>query len=161
MIGRDPEIRQVIQILSRRLKNNPVIVGEPGVGKTAIVEGLAQRIATGAVPDILLDHVVVALDLGSLVAGTKFRGEFEERFKKLLDEVSDAGNVLLFIDELHMLMGTGGKEGGTDASNLLKPALSRGEFRCIGSTTLAEYRKYIEKDSAFSRRFQRVNAAEP
>jgi len=161
VIGRDPEVRQVIQVLCRRLKNNPVIVGEPGVGKTAIVEALAQRIAEDSVPENLLGHVVVALDLGSMIAGTKFRGEFEERLKKVLAEVSDAGNVLLFIDELHMMVGAGASEGGTDASNLLKPALSRGEFRCIGATTLSEYRKHIEKDSALSRRFQLVLSDEP
>ena len=161
VVGREAELRQVIQVLSRRLKNNPVIVGEPGVGKTAVVEGLAQRIAEGLVPNNLRDHLVVALDVGSLLAGTKFRGEFEERFKKLLGEVSDAGNILLFVDEIHMLVGAGGQEGGTDASNLLKPALSRGEIRCIGSTTLREYRKRIEKDSALSRRFQLVLIDEP
>ncbi len=161
VIGRDPEIRQVIQVLSRRMKNNPVLVGEPGVGKTAIIEGLAQRIVQGRVPDQLKDHLVASLDLGALLAGTKFRGEFEERLKRVLDEVSDAGNVILFVDEMHMLMGAGGTEGGTDASNLLKPALSRGELRCIGSTTLNEYRKRIEKDAAFSRRFQLVSVEEP
>ena len=128
VIGRDAEIRQVIQVLSRHLKNNPIIVGEPGVGKTAIVEGLAQRIVGGHVPDNLTDHVVLALDLGLLVAGSKFRGEFEERMKKVLSEVSEAGNVILFIDEIHMLVGTGNQEGGTDASNLLKPALARASF---------------------------------
>ena len=161
VIGRDSEIRQLIQILSRRLKNNPVIVGEPGVGKTALVEGLAQRIAFAAVPDNLMDHAVLALDLGALVAGTKLRGEFEERMKNILREVAEAGNVLLFIDELHMLVGTGSTQGSTDAANLLKPALSRGELRCIGSTTLAEYRKHIERDSALSRRFQLVLVEEP
>ncbi len=161
VIGREAEIRQIIQVLSRRLKNNPVIVGEPGVGKTALVEGLAQRIVQGLVPNNLADHLVVALDVGGLLAGTKFRGEFEERLKKLLTEVSDAGNVLLFIDEIHMLVGAGGTEGGTDASNLIKPALSRGEIRCIGSTTLDEYRKRIEKDAALSRRFQLVQVHEP
>ena len=161
VIGRDPEIRQMIQVLSRRLKNNPVLVGEPGVGKTAIVEGLAQRIVEGRVPDNLVDHVVVALDIGALLAGTKFRGEFEERLKRVLTEVAEAGNVVLFIDELHMMMGAGGAEGGTDASNLLKPALSRGDLRCVGSTTLTEYRKRIEKDAAFTRRFQLVMVEEP
>ena len=161
VIGRDQEIRQIIQVLSRRLKNNPVIVGEPGVGKTAIVEGLAQRIVEGRVPDNLTDHVVVALDIGSLLAGTKFRGEFEERLKRVLAEIEEAGNVVLFIDELHMMMGAGSAEGGTDASNLLKPALSRGELRCVGSTTITEYRKRIEKDAAFSRRFQLVMVEEP
>jgi ATP-dependent Clp protease ATP-binding subunit ClpB len=161
VIGRDLEIRQMVQVLSRRLKNNPVLVGEPGVGKTAIVEGLAQRIVEGRVPDNLTDHVVVALDIGALLAGTKFRGEFEERLKRVLSEVAEAGNVVLFIDELHMMMGAGGSEGGTDASNLLKPALSRGDLRCVGSTTLTEYRKRIEKDAAFTRRFQLVMVEEP
>jgi ATP-dependent Clp protease ATP-binding subunit ClpB len=161
VIGRDSEIRQVIQVLSRRMKNNPVLVGEPGVGKTAIAEGLAARIVQGRVPDEMRDHLVVSLDLGALLAGTKFRGEFEERLKRVLDEISEAGNILLFIDEMHMLMGAGGSEGGTDASNLLKPALSRGELRCIGSTTVSEYRKHIEKDAAFSRRFQLVSVEEP
>jgi ATP-dependent Clp protease ATP-binding subunit ClpB len=161
VIGRDGEIRQVVQVLSRRMKNNPVLVGEPGVGKTAVIEGLAQRIVQGRVPDELKDHLVVSLDLGALLAGTKFRGEFEERLKRVLDDVTEAGNVVLFIDEMHMLMGAGGAEGGTDASNLLKPALSRGELRVIGSTTLTEYRKRIEKDAAFSRRFQLVTVDEP
>lgn len=161
VIGRESEIRQVIQILSRRLKNNPVIVGEPGVGKTAVVEGLALKITHDEVPDSLKGHIVLALDLGQLIAGAKFRGEFEERLKKVLGEVSDAGNVLLFIDELHMMVGAGGKEGGSDASNLIKPALSRGDFRCIGATTLNEYRKHIQKDSALTRRFQMVDVAEP
>ncbi len=161
VIGRDSEIRQVIQVLSRRMKNNPVLVGEPGVGKTAIAEGLAARIVQGRVPDEMRDHLVVSLDLGALLAGTKFRGEFEERLKRVLDEIAEAGNVILFIDEMHMLMGAGGTEGGTDASNLLKPALSRGELRCIGSTTVSEYRKRIEKDAAFSRRFQLVSIEEP
>ena len=161
VIGRDPEIRQIVQVLSRRLKSNPVLVGEPGVGKTAVVEGLAQWIVEGRVPDNLADHVVVALDIGALLAGTKFRGEFEERLRRVLSDVAEAGNVVLFIDELHMMMGAGGSEGGTDASNLLKPALSRGELRCVGSTTLAEYRKRIEKDAAFTRRFQLVMVEEP
>ena len=161
VIGRDQEIRQLVQVLSRRLKNNPVLVGEPGVGKTAIVEGLAQRIVEGRVPDSLTDHFLVSLDIGTLIAGTKFRGEFEERLKRVLSEVTEAGNVILFIDELHMMMGAGGAEGGTDASNLLKPALSRGELRCVGSTTLSEYRKRIEKDAAFVRRFQLVLVDEP
>ncbi len=161
VIGRDAELRQVIQVLSRRLKNNPVLVGEPGVGKTAVVEGLAARIVQGRVPDTLAEHVVFSLDVGALLAGTKFRGEFEERFKRVLTEVADAGNVILFIDELHTLMGAGGAEGSTDASNLIKPALSRGELRVIGSTTVSEYRKHIEKDAAFSRRFQLVMIDEP
>ena len=161
VLGRDQEIRQVIQILSRRQKNNPVLVGEPGVGKTAIAEGLAQRIVQGRVPDGLAGHLVMSLDLGALLAGTKFRGEFEERLKRVLTEIAEAENVILFIDELHMLMGAGKADGGADAANLLKPALSRGELRCIGSTTLSEYRKYIEKDPAFSRRFQLVLVEEP
>ena len=161
VIGRDSEIRQVIQILSRRLKNNPVIVGEPGVGKTAVVEGLAVKIVNDEVPENLKGHFVLSLDMGQLIAGAKYRGEFEERLKKVLEECSDAGNVLLFIDELHMMVGAGGKEGGSDASNLIKPALSRGDFRCVGATTLTEYRKYIQKDSALTRRFQMVDVAEP
>ena len=161
VIGRDAEIRQVIQVLSRRLKNNPVVIGEPGVGKTAIIEGLAQRIESGSVPDNIAGQVVLCLDLGLLLAGARYRGEFEERLKSVLKEVSDAGNVILFIDELHTLVGAGGKEGGTDAVGLLKPALSRGDFRCVGATTLDEYRKHIEKDPALTRRFQHVLVEEP
>ncbi|HVY62167.1 MAG TPA: AAA family ATPase, partial [Planctomycetota bacterium] len=161
VLSRDKEIREAMQILSRRLKNNPIIIGEPGVGKTAIIEGLAQRIVLGDVPSNLKDHAIYALDMGMLVAGTKFRGEFEERFKGLLDEVMNAGNVLLFIDEIHMLIGAGGQEGAMDASNLLKPALSRGQLRCIGATTMNEYRKKIEPDNALVRRFQPVIAEEP
>ena len=161
ILGRDSEIRQVIQILSRRLKNNPVVVGEPGVGKTAIIEGLAQRIADGAVPDTLKDHRVLALDLGQLIAGARFRGEFEQRLKSVLGEIASAGNILLFIDEIHMIVGAGAAEGAADASNLLKPALSRGEFRCIGASTTTEYRKSIENDMALSRRFQVVQVDEP
>jgi ATP-dependent Clp protease ATP-binding subunit ClpB len=161
VIGREPEIRQVIQVLSRRLKNNPLLVGEPGVGKTAVIEGLAQRIAAGRVPEALQDHRVLSLDLGSLLAGTRYRGQFEERLKGLLAELRDAGNAILFIDEIHGVIGAGGAEGGTDAANLLKPALSRGELRCIGATTVAEHRKRIEKDAALSRRFQVITVDEP
>lgn len=161
IIGRENEINRVIQILSRRTKNNPCLVGDPGVGKTAIAEGLAQNIASGNVPEVLKDKRVVALDLASMVAGTKYRGEFEERIKSTINEVTKAGNVILFIDELHTIIGAGGSEGSMDASNILKPSLSRGELQVIGATTLNEYRKYIEKDSALERRFQPVTVDEP
>lgn len=162
VIGRDEQIRRLLQVLSRRTKNNPVIIGEPGVGKTAIVEGLARRIVSGDVPDSLKHKEILALDMGSLVAGAKYRGEFEERLKSVVQEIVHAdGRIILFIDELHTLVGAGGGEGSTDASNLLKPALARGELRAIGATTLDEYRKYIEKDAALERRFQPVYADEP
>jgi len=161
VIGREKEIERVIQILSRRTKNNPVLIGEPGVGKTAIAEGLAQRIAEGRVPEILKDKRVVALDLASLVAGSKYRGEFEERLKKVMEEIRNAGNIILFIDELHTIIGAGAAEGAIDASNILKPALARGELQAIGATTIDEYRKHVEKDAALERRFQPVMVDEP
>ncbi len=162
VIGRDEEIRRVIQVLSRRTKNNPVLIGEPGVGKTAIVEGLARRIASGDVPEVLKDKRVISLDLGSMLAGAKYRGEFEDRLKAVLKEIEESnGQVVLFIDELHTLVGAGAAEGAIDASNMLKPALARGELRAIGATTLNEYRKYIEKDAALERRFQIVYVGEP
>ena len=156
MIGREKEIERAIQILSRRTKNNPVLLGEAGVGKTAIVEGFAQRVIDGNVPELLADRRIVVLDLAMMVAGTKYRGQFEERIKAVMNEVRRAKNTILFIDELHTLVGAGGAEGAIDASNVLKPALARGEIQCIGATTLDEYRKYIEKDSALARRFQEI-----
>jgi ATP-dependent Clp protease ATP-binding subunit ClpC len=161
VVGRQKEIERVIQILGRRTKNNPVLIGEPGVGKTAIAEGLAQRIANGDIPDILEDKRVVTLDIGLLVAGTKYRGEFEERLKKIMDEIRQASNVILVIDEVHTLIGAGAAEGAIDAANILKPALARGELQCIGATTLDEYRKHIERDAALERRFQPVMVGEP
>jgi ATP-dependent Clp protease ATP-binding subunit ClpC len=161
VVGREKEIERVVQILGRRTKNNPVLIGEPGVGKTAIAEGLAQRIVNGDVPEILSDKKIVQLDIGLLVAGTKYRGEFEERLKKVMDEIRQAGNIILVIDELHTLIGAGAAEGAIDAANILKPALSRGELQCIGATTISEYRKHIEKDAALERRFQPVMVEEP
>ena len=162
VIGRDEEIRRVIEILSRRKKNNPVLIGEPGVGKTAIAEGLARRIVAGDVPENLKNKTLYALDLAALVAGAKYRGEFEERLKKVLKVISDsAGQIIMFIDELHTVVGAGAAEGAMDAGNILKPMLARGELRCIGATTLNEYRKYIEKDSALERRFQPVMVKQP
>src|SRR4051812_16840888 len=162
VIGRDDEIRRVIQVLSRRTKNNPVLIGEPGVGKTAIVEGLAQRIVSGDIPDSLRDRKVISLDIGALLAGSKYRGEFEERLKAVLKEIADAeGQVILFMDELHTIVGAGAAEGAVDASNLLKPMLARGELRAVGATTLDEYKKHVEKDPALERRFQPIYVGEP
>ncbi|MGL6015838.1 MAG: Clp protease N-terminal domain-containing protein, partial [Selenomonadaceae bacterium] len=162
VIGRDEEIRRTVEILSRRTKNNPVLIGEPGVGKTAIVEGLARRIVAGDVPESLKNKMLYSLDMGSLVAGAKFRGEFEERLKAVLNEIAKSeGQILLFIDEVHTVVGAGAAEGAMDAGNLLKPMLARGELRCIGATTLNEYRKYIEKDAALERRFQPVLVEQP
>jgi ATP-dependent Clp protease ATP-binding subunit ClpB len=162
VIGRDSEIMRIMQILSRRTKNNPILIGEPGVGKTAVVEGLAQRVAKGDVPDSLKDKDIVSLDLGSLLAGTKYRGEFEERLKGIMKEIDKAeGKIILFVDEIHMIVGAGQSEGSMDAANMLKPALARGELRAIGATTIKEYQKYIEKDAALARRFQPVFIEEP
>ncbi len=161
VIGRETEIQRLVQILSRRTKNNPCLVGEPGVGKTAVVEGLAQKIIQGDIPEVIQNKRVLVLDLSGMVAGSKYRGEFEERIKKALREVSAAGNILLFIDEIHTIIGAGGAEGAIDAANILKPALARGEIQLIGATTREEYRKYIEKDAALERRFQPVDVEEP
>ncbi len=162
VIGRDEEIRRILQILSRRTKNNPILVGEPGVGKTAIAEGLAHRIIQGDIPDNLKDKVIYSLDMGALIAGAKYKGEFEERLKAVIKEVTSSdGNIVLFIDEIHTLVGAGGGQGAMDAANILKPALARGELRAIGATTLDEYQKYFEKDKALERRFQKVMVDEP
>ncbi|MBW2567624.1 MAG: AAA family ATPase, partial [Deltaproteobacteria bacterium] len=162
VIGRDEEVRRIVQVLSRRTKNNPVLIGEPGVGKTAIVEGLAQRIVNGDVSETLKNRRLVTLDMGALVAGAKYRGEFEDRLKAVLKEVEAAeGEIVMFIDELHTMVGAGAAEGAVDASNMLKPALARGTLRCVGATTLNEYRKYVEKDAALERRFQPVLVQEP
>ncbi|MBI5324098.1 MAG: AAA family ATPase [Ignavibacteriae bacterium] len=162
VIGREEEIRRVLQVLSRRTKNNPILIGEPGVGKTAIVEGIAHRIVAGDVPETLKSKQVVTLDLGALVAGTSFRGQFEERLKAVIKEVTDsAGQIILFIDEIHNLIGAGATTGSMDAANILKPALARGDLRCIGATTIDEYQKYIEKDAALERRFQKILVEEP
>jgi len=162
VIGRDDEIRRVLQILSRRTKNNPILVGEPGVGKTAIAEGLAQRIVHGDVAENLKDKVIYSLDMGALIAGAKYQGEFEERLKSVIKEVVDSnGEIILYIDEIHTLVGAGQSSGAMDAANILKPALSRGELRCVGSTTLDEYQKYFEQDKALERRFQMVMVDEP
>jgi ATP-dependent Clp protease ATP-binding subunit ClpC len=161
VVGREEEIRRVVQILSRRTKNNPCLVGEPGVGKTAVVEGLAARIVAGDVPFTVQNKRVLTLDLSGMVAGSKYRGEFEERIKKVLKEVTEDGNIILFLDELHTIIGAGGAEGAIDASNIMKPSLARGEIQLIGATTIAEYRKYIEKDAALERRFQPVTVEEP
>src|SRR5438876_2888736 len=161
VVGRQTEIERVMQILSRRTKNNPVLVGEPGVGKTAVVEGLAQRISNGDVPELLKNKQIYTLDLAALVAGSKYRGEFEERLKKVMKEITQRGDIILFIDELHNLVGAGAAEGAIDAASILKPALARGELQTIGATTLDEYRKYLERDSALERRFQQIRVDEP
>src|SRR5699024_11399602 len=161
VIGRDQEIERIIQILSRRTKNNPVLISEPGVGKTVVVKGLSYQIIHNEVPEILRNKRVMTLDMGTVVAGTKYRGEFEDRLKKVMDEIRTAGNIILFIDELHTLIGAGGAEGAIDASNIVKPALSRGELQCVGATTMDEYRKYNEKETAIERRFQPIKVGKP
>ena len=161
VIGREKETQRVLEILSRRTKNNPCLIGDPGVGKTAIAEGLAEKIVSDNIPELLKGKRVVTLDLSSMIAGSKYRGEFEERLKKVMEEIRKAGNVILFIDEVHTIIGAGAAEGAIDASNILKPALARGEIQCIGATTIDEYRKYIEKDSALERRFQPILVGEP
>ncbi|HWX88561.1 MAG TPA: Clp protease N-terminal domain-containing protein, partial [Solirubrobacteraceae bacterium] len=161
VVGRETEIERIMQILSRRTKNNPVLVGEPGVGKTAVVEGLAQRITSSEVPELLKNKQIYTLDLAALVAGSKYRGEFEERLKKVMKEITQRGDIILFIDELHNLVGAGAAEGAIDAASILKPALARGELQTIGATTLDEYRKYLERDSALERRFQKITVDQP
>src|SRR5256885_1441781 len=161
VVGRQTEIERIMQILSRRQKNNPVLIGEPGVGKTAVVEGLAQRIANGQVPELLKGKQIYSLDLAALVAGSKYRGEFEERLKKVMKEIQQRGDIILFIDELHNLVGAGAAEGAIDPASILKPALARGELQTIGATTLDEYRKYLERDAALERRFQQIRVDEP
>src|SRR3712207_400051 len=161
VVGRETEIERIMQILSRRTKNNPVLIGEPGVGKTAVVEGLAQRITSGEVPELLKNKQIYTLDLAALVAGSKYRGEFEERLKKVMKEITQRGDIILFIDELHNLVGAGAAEGAIDAASILKPALARGELQTIGATTLDEYRKYLERDSALERRFQKITVDQP
>jgi ATP-dependent Clp protease ATP-binding subunit ClpC len=161
VIGRQEEISRVVQILSRRTKNNPCLIGEPGVGKTAIVEGLAQRIVSGDVPFTVKNKRLLTLDLSGMIAGSKYRGEFEERMKRVIEEVISDGNILLFLDEMHTLIGAGGAEGAIDASSILKPSLARGEIQLIGATTISEYRKYVEKDAALERRFQPITVEEP
>lgn len=161
VIGREEEIGRLMQVLSRRTKNNPCLVGEPGVGKTAVIEGLATQIAEGIVPEGIRGKRIYTMDLASMIAGSKYRGEFEERMKRLIQEVKAAGNIILFLDEVHTIIGAGGAEGAMDASNILKPSLARGELQLIGATTIVEYRKYIEKDAALERRFQPITVEEP
>ena len=161
VVGREEEIGRLMQVLSRRTKNNPCMIGEPGVGKTAVIEGLASRIAAGIVPESMKDKRIFTMDLAGMIAGSKYRGEFEDRMKRLLQEVKTAGNVILFLDEVHTIIGAGGAEGAIDASNILKPSLARGEIQLIGATTITEYRKYIEKDAALERRFQPITVEEP